>query len=133
VRAAPSVAASASGGARSPADLPVYSRARSRRFNPACGAALRAVEPRQLQQVRVESPRGPSVPLLISSWAMQQGNFAMTQLDNGAIATDIDAHDDNAALTVQGYSIRQIETCHSVGETCVIRDPPEIAEANLLF
>jgi hypothetical protein len=57
----------------------------------------------------------------------------MTKLDNDTVATDIDAHRDNAVLTAGGYSIRHIETWHGVGETCIIWDPPEITEADLPF
>ena len=35
---------------------------------------------------------------------MQKGNIAMTHLSNGTVATDIDAHDDNAALSAQPVS-----------------------------
>jgi hypothetical protein len=59
----------------------------------------------------------------------------MTQLDNGTVATDFDAHGDNAALTAQGYTIRHIETWHrdGVSESFVVWDPPEITEADLPF
>ena len=36
----------------------------------------------------------------------------MTELSNGTIVTDIDAHDDNLDLSQRGYSIRHIETWH---------------------
>jgi hypothetical protein len=64
---------------------------------------------------------------------MQQGNFAMTHLSNGTVATDFDAHSDNAALTAQGYTIRHIETWHAVGQTCIVWDAPEIPEIDLPF
>jgi hypothetical protein len=57
----------------------------------------------------------------------------MTKLDNGTVATDFDAHDDNAALTTQGYTIRHIETWHDVGEICIIWDVPEITEGDLPY
>ena len=59
----------------------------------------------------------------------------MTHLDNGLIATDLDARDDNAALTAQGYTIRHIETWHRDGdsESFVVWDPPEITEADLPY
>ena len=57
----------------------------------------------------------------------------MTKLDNGTVATDFDAHDDNAALATQGYTIRHIETWHDVGETCIIWDAPEITEGDLPY
>jgi hypothetical protein len=57
----------------------------------------------------------------------------MTKLDNGTVATDFDAHDDNAALVTQGYTIRHIETWHDVGETCIIWDAPGITEGDLPY
>ena len=36
----------------------------------------------------------------------------MTELSNGTIVTDLDAHDDNLSLSQRGYSIRHIETWH---------------------
>jgi hypothetical protein len=41
---------------------------------------------------------------------MQKENTAMTHFSNGTVATDIDAHDDNANLTALGYTVRHIET-----------------------
>ena len=65
---------------------------------------------------------------------MQKGNTAMTHLSNGTIATDIDAHDDNAHLTAQGYTIRHIETWHRNTEmSCIVWDAPGIAEADLPY
>jgi len=32
----------------------------------------------------------------------------MTHLSNGTVATDLDAHDDNAVLTAQGYTIHHM-------------------------
>jgi hypothetical protein len=64
---------------------------------------------------------------------MQQGNFAMTKLDNGIIATDIDATADNAALSAQGYTIRHIETWHDHDQTCIVWDTPTITESDLPF
>lgn len=57
----------------------------------------------------------------------------MTQLSNGTVATDIDAHTDNAALTEQGYTIRHIETWNDHDTTCIIWDAPQITEADLPF
>lgn len=57
----------------------------------------------------------------------------MTHLNNGQIVTDIDATDDNAALTAQGYSIRHIETWHAHDTTCIVWDAPEIVEADLPY
>ena len=64
---------------------------------------------------------------------MQQGNFVMTLLSNGTVATDIDAHDDNAELTAHGYTIRHIETWHTANQTCIVWDAPEITEADLPY
>jgi hypothetical protein len=56
----------------------------------------------------------------------------MTHLDNGTIATDLDAHDDNATLSAEGYTIRHIETWHrDIDRTCIVWDAPEISEADL--
>ncbi len=50
----------------------------------------------------------------------------MTRLDNGTIATDIDAHDDNATLVAEGYTIRHIETWHrDIDHSCIIWDAPD--------
>ena len=57
----------------------------------------------------------------------------MTQLSNGTVATDIDAHDENTALIAQGYTVRYIETWHDHDQTCIIWDTPEITEADLPF
>ena len=65
---------------------------------------------------------------------MQQGIFVMTHLDNEAVVTDIDAHDDNAWLTAQGYTIRHIETWHAEDETCIVWDAPQhLIDARLPF
>ena len=65
---------------------------------------------------------------------MQKGNIAMTHLSNGTVATDIDAHDDNAALSAQGYTIRHIETYHrDIDMSCIVWDAPAITEADLPF
>ena len=55
----------------------------------------------------------------------------MTHLSNGTVATDLDAHDDNAALAAQrGYTIRHIETWHDLDHhPCIVWDLPEITEA----
>lgn len=59
----------------------------------------------------------------------------MTRLSNGATATDLDAHQDNASLTAQGYTIRHIETWHHAGhdDTCIIWDAPALPEAELAY
>ena len=65
---------------------------------------------------------------------MQKGNIAMTHLADGTVATDIDAHDDNAALSAQGYTIRHIETYHrDTDMSCIVWDAPAITEADLPF
>lgn len=57
----------------------------------------------------------------------------MTLFSNGAVATDLDAHDDNATLTAQGYTIRHIETWHHGGydDSCIIWDVPALNDADL--
>ena len=57
----------------------------------------------------------------------------MTHLNNGTVATDLDATDFNAALTAQGYTIRHIETHHDLDTTCIVWDAPEINETDLPF
>ena len=58
----------------------------------------------------------------------------MTHLDNGTIATDIGAHDDNATLGAEGYTIRHIETWHrDIDHSCIIWDALELTEADLPF
>ncbi len=57
----------------------------------------------------------------------------MTHLSNGTVATDLDAHDDNAALTAQGYTIRHIETWHDHDTSCIVWDAPRISEADLPY
>ena len=60
----------------------------------------------------------------------------MTHLSNGTVATDLDARDDNAALTAQGYTIRQIETWpidEDTTATCIIWDAPDLTEADLPY
>ncbi len=57
----------------------------------------------------------------------------MTHLSNGTVATDLDAHDDNAALAAQGYTIRHIETWHDLDHTCIVWDAPEITESDLPY
>ena len=64
---------------------------------------------------------------------MQNGNSAMTELSNGTIVTDFDAHDDNLSLRQRGYSIRHIETWHDHDTAIIVWDAPEIAEADLPF
>jgi hypothetical protein len=41
---------------------------------------------------------------------MQKENIAMTHFSNGTVATDINAHNDNAYLTTLGYTVHHIET-----------------------
>ena len=58
----------------------------------------------------------------------------MTHLDNGTIATDLDAHSHNAALIEQGYTIRHIETYHrDIDYSCIIWDAPELTEADIPY
>ncbi len=57
----------------------------------------------------------------------------MTQLSSGTIATDLDAHNDNATLTARGYTIRHIETWHRTGDTCIIWEAPALTEADIRF
>jgi hypothetical protein len=65
---------------------------------------------------------------------MQKGNIDMTHLSNGTVATDIDAHDDNTALSAQGHTIRHIETYHrDTDMSCIVWDAPAITEADLPF
>ena len=65
---------------------------------------------------------------------MQNGNIDMTHLSNGTVATDIDAHDDNAALSAQSYTIRHIETYHrDTDMSCIVWDAAAITEADLPF
>jgi hypothetical protein len=57
----------------------------------------------------------------------------MTELSNGTVATDVNAHGDNATLTDKGYTIRHIETWQEHDTTCVVWDAPEITKADLPF
>jgi hypothetical protein len=57
----------------------------------------------------------------------------MTHLNNGTVATDLDARSDNAHLTALGYTVRHIETWHEHDTTCIIWDMPEFSEAELPF
>ena len=60
----------------------------------------------------------------------------MTLLSNGNVATELDAHGDNAQLTAQGFTIRHIETFHfrpGVADTCIVWDDPELSEADLPY
>ncbi len=57
----------------------------------------------------------------------------MTQLSNGTVATDLDAHTDNSALTAQGYTVRHIETYLDLDHSCIIWDAPEISEPDLPY
>ena len=57
----------------------------------------------------------------------------MANLNNGTVATDIDATTHNARLSVQGYTIRHVETWHDQDLTCIVWDAPEIIEADLRY
>ena len=58
----------------------------------------------------------------------------MTQLDDGTVVTDIDAHDQNAMLATQGYTIRCVENWYGdAGGTFVLWDVPAITEQDLPF
>jgi hypothetical protein len=58
----------------------------------------------------------------------------MTHLGNGTIATDLDAHDNNATLSAEGHTIRHIETWHrDIDHSCIIWDAPELTEADLPY
>ena len=57
----------------------------------------------------------------------------MTHLSNNTIATDLDAHDFNATLTAQGYTIRHIETYSDHNHSCIIWDAPELSDADCPF
>ena len=82
----------------------------------------------------VEPSRSPAFPLLISNRADAEREHRHDPPLNGTVATDIDAHDDNAALSAQGYTIRHIETYHrDTDMTCIVWDAPAITEADLPF
>ena len=56
----------------------------------------------------------------------------MTRFDNGTIATDLDAHDDNATLTAEDYTIHNIETWHrDIDHACIIWDAPGLTDADI--
>ena len=57
----------------------------------------------------------------------------MTHLNNGTVATDLDATDFNAALTAHGYTIRHTATHHPLDTPCIVWDAPEINETDLPF
>ena len=57
----------------------------------------------------------------------------MTHLSNNTVATDLDAHDYNATLTAQGYTIRHIETYSDHNHSCIIWDAPELSDADCPF
>ena len=58
----------------------------------------------------------------------------MTQLSNGTVATDLDAHDDNAALSRAATpSATSRPGTNSDNQTCIVWDAPEITEADLPF
>jgi len=58
----------------------------------------------------------------------------MTQLSNGTVVTDLDADNDNAALTAQGHTIRHIETWHERDNQSFTHwDAPELTEADLPY
>jgi hypothetical protein len=64
----------------------------------------------------------------------QKGNLDMPHLSNGTVATDIDAHDDNAALRANRYMILHIETYRRDSDmSCIVWDAPEIVEGDLPF
>jgi len=65
---------------------------------------------------------------------MQKGNSAMTELSDGTIVTDLDAHDDNLFLSQRGYSIRHIETWHEYDNRTYINwDAPQLCEADMPY
>jgi hypothetical protein len=65
---------------------------------------------------------------------MQIGNSAMTELSNGTIVTDLDAHNDNLSLSQRGYSIRHIETWHERdNQSYILWDAPEFTGADLPY
>jgi hypothetical protein len=72
-----------------------------------------------------------------SAIPLKQGRIThITHLSNGTVATDLDAHSHNTALTAQGYTIRHIETWttdDTTSTTCIIWDAPQITEADLPF
>ena len=139
--------------------LIVHCNAGLGRFNPAFGAAqarsrcasYSRAGPRQPQACRAARvSRNPTPPAcaprglsrrearhsrcLSAIGLMQIGNFAMTHLSNGTVVTDLDANDDNAALTAQGYTIRHVETWHrETDHTCVVWDAPQISAAELPY
>ena len=57
----------------------------------------------------------------------------MTHLSNDTVATDLDAHAHNAALTAHRYTIRHIETYPDHDTSCIIWDAPEITDADLPY
>ena len=57
----------------------------------------------------------------------------MTHLSNNTVATDLDAHAHNAALTAQGYTIRHIETYLDHDASCIIWDAPALTEEDLPY
>ncbi len=57
----------------------------------------------------------------------------MTNLADGTIATDVDAHEDNSTLTAQGYTIRHIETWHDLDQSCIVWDAPRLTEDDLPY
>jgi|GEM_PF-2374460 hypothetical protein len=59
----------------------------------------------------------------------------MTELSNGTVVTDLDAHTDNDMLTSRGYTIRHVETWHLEGndESYIVWDAPQISEAELPY
>jgi hypothetical protein len=59
----------------------------------------------------------------------------MTRMSDGSYVTDLDNGDDNQRLTVQGYTIRHIETWRrdEEPESFIVWDAPEISEADLPY
>jgi len=65
---------------------------------------------------------------------MQKRNLVMTHLSDGTIATDLDAHDENAHLTTQGYTVRHIETYRrDIDMTCIVWNAPAISERDVTY
>lgn len=57
----------------------------------------------------------------------------MTHLSTTTVATDLDAHTENAALTAQGYTIRHVETYHDHGTSCIVWDAPTLTDEDLPY
>jgi hypothetical protein len=131
-------------------------------FNPASGAALRAVEARQLQQNQAAScaglkktracrnpvpparvPQGLSrhegqhFPRLSAITLRKKGKYQMNNysiLENGTLVTDLADHHNTRLLLEEGFEIRHIETYHSHDNDSFIHwEAPEISLENLPF